>query len=129
MERISLERFAWIFLDDARQCFGARHIDDERESEHDDRSDAGFDVYRAEEEPFERFENDVEGGDEEKRGFNERRKIFEFAVAVGMALIGRLIGDADGEEGDHRGDQIESGMQRFGQNAQAAGAQDKKRLE
>ena len=46
-----------------------------------------------------------------------------------MALVGGLIGNADGEKGDHRGDQVEAGVQRFGQNAQAAGAKDEKRLE
>ena len=50
-------------------------------------------------------------------------------MAVGVALVGRLIGNADGEKRDHRRHEVEAGMERFGEDAQAAGTQDEKRLQ
>ncbi len=72
-----------------------RHVDHQGERQHDHSGDAGLDMHGAEEKPLKRFENNVESGDQEKRGLDERREIFEFAVTVGMALVGRLIGNAD----------------------------------
>ena len=41
-------------------------------------------------------------------------------MAVLMLGIGGLVGNTDGEKSEHRGNQIESGMRRFGKDAQAA---------
>ena len=46
-----------------------------------------------------------------------------------MAFVGGLVGHAHGQEGDYGGQQIEAGMQRFGQDAKAVGAHDEKGLE
>ncbi len=42
-------------------------------------------------------------------------------MAVEVVCVGRLVCDANGEEGDHGGDEVEYGVQRFGQNPEAAG--------
>ena len=63
--------------------------------------------------------DDVDGGEDEQAGFDEGGEIFEFAVAVWVALVGGLIGDADGEKRDDGGDEVEAGMQRFGEDAEA----------
>ena len=82
-----------------------------------------------EEEPGEGFIDDVERRDNQEPGFEEGREVFKFAVAVGMALVGGLIGDADGEKGDDGGDEVEAGMECFGENAEAAGAPNEEGLE
>jgi len=46
-----------------------------------------------------------------------------------MLFVGRLIRNADGQKCDDGGDQVEPGVQCFGQDAQAVGADHQKRLE
>jgi hypothetical protein len=77
----------------------------------------------------EAFVNDEYRGDDEQRGFHESGKILKFTVPVRVAFVGGLVGHAHGEERNYRREQIETGMQRFGQNAKAAGANDQKGLE
>src|SRR5215813_11224583 len=81
------------------------------------------------EQAIEGFVNDVESGDKKQRGFDKGREIFELPVAIGMALVGGLIGHANRKERDDRGDQIETRVQCFGKNTKAAGADDQKCLE
>jgi hypothetical protein len=38
-----------------------------------------------------------------------------------MPAVGRLCGDADGHEGQQRGDQVGAGVRRLGEQAEAAG--------
>ena len=46
-----------------------------------------------------------------------------FAVAVLMIGVGGLVGDADREKSQQRGDQVEAGVRGFRKNTQAAGAE------
>ena len=48
-------------------------------------------------------------------------KFSNFAVAVLVVGVGRLVGDANREVGHRRGHQVEPGVRRFGENAQTAG--------
>ena len=86
-------------------------------------------MHGAEEEPVKRFINDVERGEEQQTGLDEGGKIFEFAVAVGMAFVGRFIRDAHGEKGNDGRDQVQTRVQRFGEDAQAARAENEKSLQ
>ena len=73
------------------------------------------------EQAVDRFPDDVDRGEKQQGGFDEGGEAFHFSVAVEMVCVGRLVCDANGEEGDHGGDEVENGMQRFGQNSEAAG--------
>ena len=46
---------------------------------------------------------------------------FELAVAVVVLLVGGAVGDADGEEGDGGGDEVDAGVGGFGEHAERAG--------
>jgi hypothetical protein len=46
-----------------------------------------------------------------------------------MALIGRLFGHAHRKKGDDGGDQVQPGVQRFGEHAKASRPENQKRLE
>ena len=74
----------------------------------------------AEEQPLKRFPDDVERGEEQQARLDERRKALHFSVAVEMIRVRRFVRHADGKIRDHRGDQIENRVQRFGENSQAA---------
>jgi len=99
------------------------------DQEDKDGSETWLDVDGVEEEAGERLVNDVEGGEDEQTGLKESREVFEFAVTVGMTFVGRPVGDTDRKKSDHGGDQVEAGMQGFGEDAKAAGAPDEKGLQ
>ena len=73
------------------------------------------------EEPLARFVNNPDAGQQQQAGFDEGREAFDFAMTVLVLGVGRLVGDANREVGHRRGHQIEAGVRRLGQNAQAAG--------
>ena len=79
--------------------------------------------------PLKRFPDNVERGQQQQACFNERRKALHFAVAVKVVGVGGLVRHAHGEERDDRGHQIENGMQRFGENSQAARGNGEKNLQ
>src|SRR5580704_5312318 len=120
MERVGFERVARIFLRNVLERTRPGYFDGQRHEKHEDRGDARLDMHAMEKEPVKCFVNDVERGEEQERGLNECGKIFELAVAVGMPLVGWLIRDAHGEESDDGGEQVQAGVQSFGENAQAS---------
>src|SRR5258708_23631465 len=74
--------------------------------------------------PVEGLVEDVDSGEDKEPGFDERREIFKVAVAVWVAFVSRLVGDADREKRNDGGDEVEAGMQRFREDAEAVGADD-----
>ena len=67
----------------------------QRDQKDQDRRNAGGNVHGLEEQTLEGFIDDVEGGEYQQPGLDEGGEIFEFAVAIGMALVGRLVGNTD----------------------------------
>jgi len=129
MEGVGFERFADVLTGHFVESAGAGKVDGESDEEHDDSGEAGLDVNGMKEEAVESLVNNVEGGENEKAGFQERGEIFEFAVAVGMTRVSRPIGNADREKGDDGGDEVQAGMEGFGKDAKTAGAPDEKGLQ
>ena len=124
MQGVGFEGFARVALGDDIQRAGAGHVNGEGEEKNQDGGDAWLNMDGAKEKAIESFVNDVNGGEDEQTRFNECRKIFELAVAVGVALVGWLIGDAHGEKRDDCSDQVEAGVQSFGKDAEAVCAND-----
>ncbi len=50
-------------------------------------------------------------------------------MAVGVVLVGGIVGDADGEEGERRAGQVEAGVSRIRENAERAGEQARSQFE
>jgi len=73
--------------------------------------------------------DDPGAGEEEEARFDQRREVFDLAVAVGVVAVGRLIGVAHGQQGDDGGHQVQSGMGGLGQDAQALGHEADDQLE
>ena len=55
---------------------------------------------------------------EKEGGLGECRDAFHLAVAVMMFVVGRPVGDADGEIGHHRRGDVDQRMRRLGQNGE-----------
>ena len=72
----------------------------------------------AEEDPLDRLIDDPAAGDEKEDGLDEGGEILDLAVAVRMGFVGRAVRDADGDEGDERGDEVEPRMGGLGQDAE-----------
>ena len=117
------------FCGHAIQSARADEINSHAQRENQDRQQAGANVHGVEEQPLKRFPDDVHGGEQQQAGFDERGKTFHFPVAVEMIRVGGFVRNAHRKIGDDRGHQIQDGMQRFGQNAQAAGAHREKYLQ
>jgi len=126
MERIGFEGFAGVLGGDDVKRTGAGQVNRQRDEENKDGHEAELNVHRMKEEAREGFIDNVERSQDEQTGFDESGEIFKFAVAVRMTLIGGLVRNAHGKKRDHRGDQVEAGMQRFGEHAEAARAKHQK---
>src|ERR1700688_1502870 len=123
MERVGFQRLAVVFVGDAAKCARAPPVHAHREQHHRKSGDGRLNFDSPEKESHCGLVDDPGASEQEQPGFDEGGKIFDFAMAVLMIRVGGLIGDADRKKSEDRGDQIESGMGRFRQNAEAARAE------
>ncbi len=119
MQGVGFERFALVLARDSREHSRAKQIHQHGDGESADGEPARLDLHGVKEEPLDRLPDDVEGGDHQQARFDKRRKTFDFAVAVRVAGVGREIGDANGQIGENRSDEVEAGMHRLGEHAEA----------
>ncbi len=75
----------------------------------------------ADHQPMGRLEDDDPGADQDQHPLDRRRQALDLLVAVGVVGVGRLVGFADRDEGDHRGDQVDQRVDRLGQDRDRAG--------
>src|SRR5579864_3445370 len=108
MQGVGFQSFTGVALGDDIERAGPGHVNRKGDEQNHNGSDARLDMDRMEKETVEGLINDVDGGENEQSGLNKRGKIFKLAVAVGVALIRRLVGDAHGEKRDHGGDKVEA---------------------
>ena len=120
MESVGFQRFADVLLRYFVEGTGAREVNGQGGAENQDGGETGLNVDGMKEQAIERFVDDVKGGDDEQAGFQEGGEVFKFAVTVRMARVGRLVGDTDGKKGNDGGDEVQTGMEGFGENAKAA---------
>ena len=128
MQRIGLQRFAGVLVRHLIERPRACNVDGQRGKEYQNRCEARFNVNGMKEQAIKGLIDDVKSRNDEQSGFQKCRKILKLSVSVRMPCISRLIGNANGQKRNHRGDQIKPGMQRFGKHAKAARPQNKKSL-
>ena len=75
------------------------------------------------------FGDDPDAGGEHEDGLDEGGEGFDFAVAVGVVVVGGAVGDLDGEESDGGGDEIDGGVGGLGEHAERAGEEAGEELE
>ena len=71
--------------------------------------------------PAGRLEDDDPGADQDQHPLDRGGEALDLLVAVGVVGVGRLVGLADRDEGDHRGDQVDQRVDRLGEDRDRAG--------
>ena len=120
VQGIGFEGLAVVFFGRASEDARAGEIDRNRSDHHSERPEGHFNFDTVVKQASHRFPDDPGTGDDEKGGFEEGGKILDFTVAVEVAVVGRLGGNADGEESHHGRNQIERRMGGLGQNAETS---------
>ena len=120
MQRVRFERGALRLAADAFQRARAPGVDDDLDQQHDDRDEAEGRRRRSALDAADRFHHDAAGEEQEQRRFAERGDVLEFAVAVGVRGVGRPVGDADCGQRNAGRQEIDAGVQRVGDQRQAA---------
>jgi hypothetical protein len=69
-------------------------------------------------EPLQRADADEDARGRQECGLGERRQVLGFPVPVLVRLVGRANRDADGKEGQQRGDEVGSRVDRLGDEAE-----------
>ena len=72
-------------------------------------------------EAVKRFADDPDAGEQEQAGLEQGREVLYLSVTVEMFGVGRLARDAHREHGHDGGYQVEAGMRRLGEDAEASG--------
>ena len=79
--------------------------------------------------PAHGLEHDHPGADEDEHALDPRRDVLHLVVPVGVRLVGRLLGLAHREEGDHRRHEVDGRMRGLGQDRDRAGDDARHHLE
>src|SRR5260370_1326141 len=100
MQRVGLQRLAGEFSRHMQQRPGARQVNAESAEQDHDGGDARLDMHAAKEKAAKRFVNNVQRCEQKQPGLDERGKILEFSVAIGMLFVGGPIPHPHGEKRD-----------------------------
>ena len=117
MERIGFQRLARIFLRHVLERARPGHVDSQCHEQNEDGGDARLNMHAVKEEPVKCFVNDVKSSEEKQCRLDKCGEIFKFAVAIWMAFICWFIRHAHGEKCDNGREQVESRVQRLGEDA------------
>ena len=120
MKRVGLEGLALVFFGGRGEHPGAADVDADGHGHDEKGPEAGVDVHRLEEEPDDGLVDDPGAGHKKQHGFDQGGEIFDLAVAVGMIVVRRLVGDVNGQQGDDGGDEVERRVGRFRQDPETA---------
>ena len=121
MQRVGFQRFARGFLRHLAQGAGAQEVDDDGGDDHDKGRERCFHrmALRHDQAPH-RFPDHDAGKDEEQGRLGQCRDALHLAVAIVMFLIRRLAGDAHGEIGHDRRDEVDQRVAGFRQHGERA---------
>ena len=120
MRGVAFERRRFVGPRLAREHGRDAEVGEHRDAHHGDADAERFDL-GADDEPVGRLEDDDPGADQDQHPLDRRRQALDLLVAVGVVGVGRLVGFADRDEGDHRGDQVDQRVERLGQDRDRAG--------
>ena len=95
-------------------------VGEHREAHHGDADAEPLDL-GADDQPVGRLVDDDPGADQDQHPLDRRRQALDLLVAVGVVGVGRLVGFADRDEGDDRGDQVDQRVDRLGDDRDRAG--------
>ena len=119
MERVGLEGLTVILPGGPIEHPGTGDVHGDGDGHDQESPEAGVDLPGMDQEAPDGLINDPGAGDEQEDGLDEGREVLDLAVAVGVFVVGRLVGEMDGEERDDGRDEVERGVGRLGQDAEA----------
>ena len=125
---VALERRRVVRARLAREDGRDAEVGDHREADHGDADAEPLDL-GADDQPVGRLEDDDPGADQDQHPLDRRRQALDLLVAVGVLGVGGLVGLADRDEGDHRGDQVDQRVDRLGEDRDRAGDRPGRELE
>jgi len=123
VDRVGLQRRAGVLAGDAQERAGTGPVDHEGERHHQEGPVIGVDRVVLHEEPLHRLDDDPEAGQQQEEGLHQGGEVLDLAVAVLVLRVRRAAGDADRQKREARGQQIESGVQRLGEDPQGVGSE------
>ena len=116
---VALERGGSKRPSPAAQVGGDAEVRDRREADHREAHPEVLDL-GAHHQAMRRLVDDDRGADEDQHPLDRRRQVLGLLVAVGVLAVGRLVGLADRDEGDHRCDEVDGRVRGLGEDRDRA---------
>ena len=114
MQGFRLKRLGVRLFGDGGELAGTRPIDGDGEQKHEHGPGAELNGKHVPVaipvDALERLEDDPCGGGKHEEGFDKGGKAFHAAVAVAVVFVGRLVADAQAEQGHAAGEQVDAAM-------------------
>ncbi len=130
VDRVRAQGLAAVLARRAKRDDGAREVDREHDRHDDEQPPRRVDrVARPSREPRDRECRDGDADEREHGRLRQRGKVLSLPVPVLMPFVGGPAGDADREEREQRGNEIRSGVQRLGDEPEAAADETRSELE
>ena len=130
VDRVRAQGLAAVPARRAERDDGAREVDREHDRHDDEQPPRRVDrVARPSREPRHRERRDGNADEREHGRLRQRGEVLSLPVPVLMPFVGGPAGDADREEREQRGNEIGSGVQRLGDEPQAAADETRAELE
>src|SRR5581483_7993636 len=120
MMRVRFEGDRTMLLAGPQQAPGDGEIDQGGERGNDDARPDQIQRLRVNE-AGDRRQDDAGGGDQNQAAFDAAAEVFRLVVAVGMFFVRLLVGDAQNDQGDQGGDEIDDRFERVGEEADRPG--------
>jgi len=120
MQRVGLESLAVVLPRRRHQHPRPRHIHRDRDRHHRERPERHLDRRVPHREPVDRLVDDPHAGHQQQQGFEHRREVLDFAVAVEVRAVRRLARVPHRQERQQRRHEVEPRVRSLGKNAQAA---------
>src|SRR5579875_2217738 len=108
MQRVGLKGLATELTGDAQEDTRAGEIDAYRNQHDGEGPDTGIDGGLAGNQALNGFIDNPTGGEQQETGLEKGGEILDFAMAIIMGRVGRLIGDADSKKRHEGCDQVQT---------------------
>ena len=121
VDRVRAQGLAAVLASRAKRDDGAGEVDREHDRHDDEQPPRRVDrVARPSREPRDRERRDGDADEREHGRLRQRGEVLGLSVPVLVPFVGGPAGDADREEREQRGNEVGAGMQRLGDESQAA---------
>ncbi len=121
VEGVRLQRLAVVLPRHLPQVPRPPQVHRDRDAHHQEAPHVRLDVRLVRAQSLDRLPDDPRARHEQEERLHERGDVLDLPVAVAVLLVGRLRRDGDRDIGDDGRDQVQRGVGRLGEDAQAVG--------